>query len=101
LAWVWPEPLAELCGGKNLEERRAALRACTEGAVRQGGAEPPWNRVVDGLALGSAAFAEQVRHEARGNAREQRALRGLVKAPAWAQIVEVLEHARGRAGEAL
>lgn len=95
LAWVWQEPLAGLCGGKSLAEQRAALRAYTEGAVRQGGVEPPWKQVVDGLALGSTAFAQQVRREARGNAREQRALRGLVKAATWAQIVDALEHAKG------
>ena len=95
LAWVWQEPLARLCGGRSLEERRAALRAYTEGALQQGGVESPWRQVVDGLALGSPAFAQQVRREARGNAREQRTLRSQPKAATWAQIVEVLEHAKG------
>ena len=57
--------------------------------------EPPWKQVVDGLALGSAAFAQQVRREARGNAREQRSLRGMVDTVAWERIVGALEHAQG------
>ena len=54
--------------GQSQEEQWAALRSYTEGAVRQGGVEPPWARVVDGIALGSAAFARR--------AREARATRG-------------------------
>ena len=51
--------------------------------------------MLDGLALGSAAFAQQVRREARGNAREQRSLRGMVETVAWERIVGALEHAKG------
>ena len=62
MGWVWQEPLARLCGGKNLEERRAALRTYTEGAVHQGGVEAPWKRVVDGLA--------RIIHKLRGRPTE-------------------------------
>ena len=95
LAWLWREPLTRLCGGISPEEQRAALRAYTESAVLQGGVEPPWERVVDGIALGSAAFAQRLRREARGNAREQRSLRGAPRAATWAQIVSALERAKG------
>ena len=71
LAWVCREPLARLCGGGTDPERRAALRAYTEQAVRQGAVERPWDRLVAGLVLGSEAFARSLRQEARGNAREQ------------------------------
>lgn len=57
--------------------------------------EPPWSRVVDGWVLGSAAFAERLRREARGNAREQQALRRAGAVPDWARIVSALEQAKG------
>jgi putative transposase len=71
LAWVWPEPLGRLCGGTTEPERQAALREYTEQAVRQGAVERPWERLVAGLVLGTQAFAQRLRREARGNAREQ------------------------------
>lgn len=46
LAWICQEPLAVLCGGRNQQERCAALRAYTQAAVRQGGVEPLWARLV-------------------------------------------------------
>lgn len=95
LAWVWQEPLARLCGGGNPEQRRAGLRQYTQRAVRQGELEPPWARVTDGIALGSAAFAERLRREARGNAREQRSLRGARPTASWPGIVSALEQAKG------
>ena len=95
LSWVWREPLARLCGGNSPEEQCAALRAYTEGAVVQGGVEPPWGRVVDGIALGSQAFAQQLRREARGNGREQKSLRGVPAAATWPQVVGALEQAKG------
>ena len=101
LAWVWLEPLRSLCGGRTPEQQRAALRSYTEGPVRQGGLEPPWPRVVDGIALGSRAFAQRLRAEARGNRREQRALRGAPRAATWAEIVSALEWPRVRDGRSL
>jgi hypothetical protein len=63
--------------------------------VVQGGIEPPWARVVDAIALGSQAFAQRLRGEARGNWREQKSLRGAPKAATWPQIVSALERAKG------
>ena len=97
LAWVWREPLAGLCGGRSAEERCNALRSYTEGAVRQGGVESPWPRVVDGIALGSAAFARRLRAEARGNRREQKSLRAEPEVTTWPEIVRALERAKGEA----
>ena len=96
LSWVWREPLGRLCGGNNPEERCAALRAYTEGAVLQGGVEPLRERVVDGMVLGSAAFAQGLRREACGDAREQKSLRGAPRVAAWPEIVSALEQAKGR-----
>jgi REP element-mobilizing transposase RayT len=95
LAWVWREPLAHLCGGNTPDEQAAALRAYTESAVLQGTIEPPWSRVLEGIALGSSAFVQRLRREARGNAREQKALRGARNVPRWAQIVSAIEQTKG------
>ena len=89
------EPLARLCGGRSQEERWVALRAYTQAAVRQGALEPPWARQVDRVVLGSAAFAQRLRREARGNGREQKFLRSASKVASWEQIVRALEQAKG------
>ena len=95
LSWVWREPLDRLCGGNSPEEQCRALRAYTVGTIVQGGVEPPWGRVVDGIALGSQAFAQALRREARGNRREQKSLRGVPVAATWPQVVSALEQAKG------
>lgn len=95
LSWVWPEPLARLCGGNTESERQAALRDYTEQAVRQGAVERPWDRLVAGLVLGSEAFARRLGREARGNAREQVPLRALALPVGWSQIVGAVEQAKG------
>ena len=95
LPWVWRQPLAGLCGGRSPEEQCAALRRYTEGALLQGSVVPPWARVVDGIALGSASFAQRLRREARGNRREQRSFRDRFKAASWPEIVAALERAKG------
>ena len=79
--------------------RCAALRSYTEGAVRQGGVEPPWARVVGGIALGSAAFARGLRAEARGHRQEQKSLRAEPQVATWPEIVRALERAKGEAWE--
>ena len=99
LAWVWRRPLARLCGGRSEAEQQAALREYTEGAVAQGGLEPPWLRVVGGIALGSEAFAEQVRREAGGNPREQKSLRSPGWRVSWERIVGAVERAKGERWE--
>jgi REP element-mobilizing transposase RayT len=95
LSWVWREPLARLCGGKTEGERRAALREYTEGPVRQGVVEAPWQRLVGGVVLGTAGFAERLRQRARGNPREQKPLRAPTRATSWGQIVAALEQIKG------
>ena len=100
LAWVWLEPLARLCGGSTGAERQAALREYTEGALMQGGLEPPWQRVVGGVALGSETYAQQLRREARGNPREQRSLRSPTMAVSWERIISALERVKGEKRDA-
>ena len=47
------------------------------------------------LALGSEAFAQRLRGEARGNPREQASLRSAPEASAWPRILSALERAKG------
>jgi hypothetical protein len=96
LGWVWREPLASLCGGKTDAERRAALRHYTEAPARQGALESPWQRLVNGLVLGTAELAEELRQHAPGNPREQKSLRAAPKPATWEQIVAALERLKGR-----
>ena len=70
-------------------------RAHAEGAIVQGGVEPPWGRVVDGIALGSPAFAQELRREACGDWREHKSLRGVPGMATWPQVVRALEQAKG------
>ncbi len=95
LPWVWQEPLGRLCGGRTEPERRAALRAYTEQAVRQGALERPWDRLVAGLVLGTEAFARRLRAGIAGNPREQAQLKGLAAPVAWSRIVWAVEQAKG------
>jgi hypothetical protein len=95
LNWVWREPLARLCGGNTDQERRAALREYTEGPARQGVVEPPRQRLVGGVVIGTVGFAEELRQQARGNPREQKPLRALTQTASWEQIVVGLERLKG------
>jgi REP-associated tyrosine transposase len=91
LNWACREPLARLCGGHTDEERCAALREYTEQAARRGAIEPPWQRLISGLVLGSHRFAQKLRQAARGNPREQPALRNDARPVSWERIVAGLE----------
>src|SRR5215204_6346156 len=93
--WLTAEPLSRLCGGRSESERRAALRQYTESALQQGKMEPPWSRVLGGMVLGSEAFLKMVRHELKGNRREQPALKRFEMRAAWDQIIVALEKVKG------
>ena len=95
LPWVCQEPLGRLCGGRSAGERQSALRQYTEQAVKQGGAESPWARLVGGMVLGTQSFAQSLRSKVRGNAREQAAMKRLQKPVSWAVIIKALETLRG------
>jgi len=95
LDWVWREPLDRLCGGHTPAEQQAAFREYTEQAVREGGLERPWDRLVAGLVLGSEAFTRRLLQGGKLNPREQRQLRLLEQPVTWSQIVSELERAKG------
>jgi hypothetical protein len=95
LAWVWRQPLARFCGGNSPQQQCAAIRNYTDGALLQGGVEPPWAPMLGGLALGGEAFAQRLSGEARGNPREQPSFRSAPKTSAWPSILSALERAKG------
>jgi len=51
--------------------------------------------VVEGIALGSPAFAQRLRAGARGERREQKSLRDEPRPASWAEIVSAVERAQG------
>ena len=93
--WLVQEPLRRLCGGRTEKEQRAALRQHTEAPLRQGVIERPWDRLVGGLVLGSAAFAKRLLEGVEGNLREQTQLRRLAGQAGWAEIVSAVERLKG------
>jgi hypothetical protein len=95
LNWICDEPLSRLCGGRGEAERKAALREYTEQAVRQGTIEPPWERLVAGVVLGSEEFARQLRRGLRANRREQPQLKAMARPVEWSRIISALEEAKG------
>ncbi|MGA2862878.1 MAG: hypothetical protein ABSF95_00145 [Verrucomicrobiota bacterium] len=84
-----------LCGGRTDKEQRAALRQYTEGLLRQGVIERPWDRPVGGLALGSAAFARRLVEGVGGSRGEQKEVRRLAGRPSWAEIISAVERLKG------
>jgi hypothetical protein len=79
--------------------QQRALRESTEQAVRQGGIESPWSRLIGGLLLGSEAFAQALRRQTRGNAHEQTELRRLGPRVSWEEIVSAVEKVKGQKWE--
>ena len=93
--WLVSEVLGRLCGGRTAAERRAALRAYTESAVREGLTESPWERLQGGVILGSESFARAVRAKLQANEREQPGARQLRGRASWEQIVRAVETVKG------
>ncbi|MGA2865358.1 MAG: hypothetical protein ABSF95_12860 [Verrucomicrobiota bacterium] len=84
-----------LCGGRTDREQRTALRQYTERPLRQGVMDRPWDRLVGGLALGSAAFARRLVEGVGGNRGEQKEVRRLARRPSWAEIIWAVERWKG------
>ena len=64
-------------------------------AVRQGSIEPPWERLIAGVVLGSEEFARQLRRGLCANRREQPQLKSLSRPVKWPEIIAALEEAKG------
>ena len=71
------------------------LRQYTQGPLRQGVIERPWDRLVGGLALGSAAFAKQLVGGVGGSRGKQKEVRRLARRPSWAEIISAVERLKG------
>ena len=99
-SWLTGEVLGRLCGNRTVQERRAALRAYTEQAVRQGLAERPWERLIGGVVLGTAAFAQRLGKGLKSGLREHRGASKLRRSLDWKQIVAAVEKAKGERWEA-
>jgi REP element-mobilizing transposase RayT len=95
--WLCTQVLGRLCGGRSAAERRAALRAYTERAVREGLPESPWERLVGGVVLGSDAFLERLRGKVHADPREQAGARQPNRRVSWEQIVKAVEAVKGQA----
>jgi hypothetical protein len=91
--------LGRLCGGRSAKERQAALRTYTEQAVRQGLPERPWERLIGGVVLGTASFAQQLSKGLKTGLREYRGARKLRRGLDWKQIVQAVETAKGERWE--
>jgi len=85
--------------GRSASERQKAYRQYVEEAVREGLAESPWERVEAQMLMGTAAFVKRLRRLARGNAREQPALKQLHERPGWEEAVQVVEKLKGEKWE--
>ena len=95
--WLTTGVLGGLSGGRNLKERQAALRAYTERAVQEGLMERPWDRLIDGVVLGTQAFADELRAGLQANRREQPALGTRARSVTWEQIIRAVESVKGEA----
>jgi len=98
-AWLTRVRIQSGCGGRRLKEQRAALIAYTEGPIRQGRLESPWEGLVAGVVLGNGAEAAALLGGAERNPEGQAQMRRKAAArvrPEWAAIVPGAELILGR-----
>lgn len=93
--WLETGVLGRACGGRSQAERRAALRAYTEGPIRQGKLDSPWEGLVGGVVLGDAETARRLLAGRPVNAEEQTAARRLRRRVGWEAVVRAAEQVRG------
>jgi putative transposase len=92
--WLETGWISRACGGRSRAEQRAALRAYTEGPVRQGTLESPWSGLVAGVVLGEKDFAQRCLRGRAVNLEEQTAARQLGGRVEWAEVVRAAEALR-------
>jgi hypothetical protein len=93
--WLSREVLGRLCGGRNTKEQQAALRRYTEEGLRQGLPERPWERLIGGVVLGTAAFAQRLRRQLSARGREHMGVHRLRIAVTWEEIMRAVETQKG------
>ena len=98
-AWLAQDRIQSGCGGRRPKEQRAALTEYTEGPIRQGQLESPWEGMVSGVVLGDVEEAVALLRgaernpEAQAEARREAAARSR---PEWSAIVRGAESILGR-----
>ncbi len=99
--WLQTDLLLRANGGRSRKEWAAAMRAYTEGPVRQGRLDNPWDRVVGGAVLGEVDYAKELLSHAKANPEEQTEARALARAGRvpWDTLVGWAEEERGMAWE--
>jgi putative transposase len=92
-SWLDTGLISKACGGQNPSARRVALREYTETPIRQGRLDSPWERVVEGMVLGSKEYAARVLRPADAQVAEGEtgAWQARTQRPDWASIVKAAE----------
>jgi putative transposase len=94
-AWLTCASVLGLGGRPRNCTAREAYREYVEGALRQGLAARPWERLTARLALGSAEFLRDLRRVVQGDGREQPDMRRLRTRPALEQVIAVVAGLKG------
>jgi putative transposase len=97
--WLTTSTVLRQGGGGRGVESRGTYRRYVQEAVREGLAESPWERLEAQMLLGRASFVKRLRRLARGNQREQPALKQLRERPDWQRAVRVVEELKGEKWE--
>ncbi len=98
LPWLCRERIQGGCGGRTLKEQRRALTAFTEGPIREGVLESPWESLVAGFILGDEMEAQQALKPVRGDSKGLTTVHqnaGMTR-PTWDAMVEAAEKIQGR-----
>ena len=94
-AWLTIRTVLTMFGGGAAPARREQYREFVEAPVREGWPVSPWDRLEAGMLLGGKEFVTRLRRLARGNIREQPALRQMARRPGVAEVVAAVERAKG------
>ncbi len=97
--WLTRDRIQGGCGGRRLQEQRAALIRYTELPIRQGRIDSPWDGLVAGVVLGGTAKAVALLNRAGRNPVRQAEARRRAAAqgrPQWSAIVGAAEAILGR-----
>lgn len=89
--WLERATILQLIGGGKEAGQQRAYQQYTEGAVRGGLPESPWEQLQGGLILGAGKFVRQMREVVSGNAREQPSLRRIAPRASWEAVVRAIE----------
>ncbi len=102
-AWLDVDVIGPSCGGRSRKDQREALRVYTEGPVRQGRLDRPWDRVIGRCVLGSEEYARAVMSAGekadegsrRMDGTGARRVEGMPRVP-WHELVSTGEKVSGR-----